>query len=138
MECKVLKVAAKRSDKGNFTQVYLQVSQFSVQEQQAFLGRSNFGVYSDSPWLKFELEIERALQLSVDGIEFWATLQRVKLSRPNLAISSKVVLQLQKNICEADLLLSTLVGTRDEEGAWCVYDCEITCSQIEANLEGGE
>jgi hypothetical protein len=141
MEVKVLKVAAKRKDEKNLTLLSLQVRNFTPAEQRAFLGRSNWGTYSDCPWVQFVLQVQQALQFNIDGIQFAATIERVKFSRSATDESAKITLQVQKDICEADLMLSAMVGAKDEEGvAPLFYYCALSGEQLQAQLadEGGE
>jgi len=138
MNIKVLKLAAKRLETGNFSLLALQVIDWKPQEEFALLGRKGWGIYSDSPWLRFELQSEVAVNLSIDGISFAATMQRAKLARPSIEGHPKITLLLQKDICEADMHLSALVGSRDEDGQPISYFCAVSGEQIQAELEGVE
>jgi hypothetical protein len=136
MIVKILKVASKRNKTGNFTEVVLQVDTYNQEEQALFLGRGSWGVSAESPWVQYALEIGRAVDFVISGIEFAGTIQRAKLQRPDIAGACKTTLVIQKDICEADMHLSAMVRARNEEGEMLSVFCSIVGFQIE--LEGGE
>jgi hypothetical protein len=138
MNIKVLKVGSKRSEKGNFTQLGLQVVEWNAAEELSLLNRKDWGIYTDSPWVRIELQSEVTIRLTIEGVSFAATMQRAKLSRVSTEASAKITLVLQKDICEADMLLSALVGAKNEDGVPCSYYCEVSEEQLAANLEGEE
>jgi len=137
MNVRILKVAAKRTADGNFTNIDLQAMDISLAELKAILHRPNWGVGQDSPWLKLELQTQASFEFDLDGIAFTATVTRAKLSRPDVGEQEKVVFCLQKNICAADMALSSMVGACDEVGGEPIfYGCEITSEQMQAELGG--